>query len=69
VITAVDCFLIFSSIEWGLVDTSFCYMAVLNQCMLGTQSNPVVVLDFTMEMFLGVEIVSHDGLIWFSNIV
>lgn len=66
---AVDCFLIFSSIEWGLVDTSFCYMAVLNQCMLGTLSNPVLVLDFTMEMFLGVEIVSHDGLIWFSNIV
>lgn len=33
-----------------------------------TLSNPVLVLDFTMEMFLGVEIVSSDGSIWFSNI-
>lgn len=36
-------------------------MAALNPCMLGTLTNPILVLDFTMELVLGVKIVLNDG--------
>lgn len=43
------------------MDNPFCYTATLNPCMLGTLTYLILVLDFTMELVLGVKIVLNDG--------